>query len=190
MNSKLIYLFGKDHEKWVYSDTYLPYVTPEIIANNVIKSANEHFNGLVDKVLWDMFAGVGTDAIRFSKVTGRVICTEICKNTYKNLLTNIAKHKVKNVIPHNIDCKGFNVGCDIIYFDPPWGETFKSGVDFQFSKDILDVALEAHKRAALIIKSPFSCTSFEDIFDQSDIIPVHGFRQQKLKFLYIRKASV
>jgi tRNA/tmRNA/rRNA uracil-C5-methylase (TrmA/RlmC/RlmD family) len=192
--SKLTYLFGAHYEQWKYSEPYLSFITPEIIANTVIHEAGDYFSGLVDKVVWDMFAGIGTDAIRLARVSGKVICTELNKATFKDLQHNVKVMEQHNMKLLNGDCVDYmsSIECDIIYFDPPWGDTFQSGMDFDFSniildngKSVIDLVLAAQRKSNLIIKSPFSSNSFESVFDPVDIIGVYAFRQQKLKFIFV-----
>ena len=135
MSSRLIYLLGSQHKQWKFSECYLNYITPEIVANVVISTAIEYFDGLVDKVIWDMFAGIGTDAIRLAVVSGKVICTEINKNTFEDLQYNVQSNKLENIQLLYGNCFDFikKIDCNIIYFDPPWGSTFQSGSDFDFS---------------------------------------------------------
>lgn len=201
MNSRLVYLLGPDHANWSYSEPYLAYITPEIIARSVISVANEHFNGLIDKVIWDMFAGIGTDAIRLARSSGRVICTEINPATYKDLLKNIETTNTENVKPIQGSCIDHldKIRCNIVYFDPPWGETFQSGVDFDFGQvrlqgsqgqvSVLELAKRIQKKCHLIIKSPFSSDSFEKLFVPEDIICVSSYRQQKLKFIFVKQSD-
>ncbi len=195
MSSRLTYLLGSQHEQWKYSEPYLAFITPEIIANVVIAAAVEYFDGLVDKVVWDMFAGIGTDAIRLARVSGKVICTEINKDTFEELESNTRTMDMDNMKLLCGDCADFisSIDCDIIYFDPPWGDTFQSGMDFDFSnvilnngKSVLELVKDIQKKGHIIIKSPFSSDSFEKILNPDDIIGISAFRQQKLKFIFVR----
>lgn len=86
-DSKLNYLLGEEHYKWTYTeDDYLSFITPNIIIDKIIDLAKEHFNGLNDKVLWDMFSGIGSDGLRFASHAGKVICSEIDKDRYNDLV--------------------------------------------------------------------------------------------------------
>ena len=198
MSSRLTYLLGSHHAEWSYDDEYLSFVTPELISTSIVSLAQEHFAGLIDKVIWDMFAGIGTDSIRLSQVSGRVICTELNKGTFKHLKSNIQAMGATNIQATRIDCCDYaeRVNCNIIYFDPPWGDSFQSGTKFDFvnvilsnGKNVLDIVQEMHKKADLIIKSPFTCQSFDTLFDEKYIIGIFAFRQQKLKFLFIKKMN-
>ena len=199
-NSKLYYLLDSNHDEWIYSDSdYLSYITPHIIIEKIISLSKEHFHGLNDKVIWDMFAGIGCDGLRLSTHSGKVICTEIKDETYEDLVKNTEKFGV-NVETHNTDCckKANDIRCNVIYFDPPWGETFKSGENFDFNDVILNdgtLVMDLLKQVAskydmLIIKSPISSTSFEDALSEyEDNMLIFTFTQQKLKFLLINKTE-
>lgn len=192
-SSKLRYLLGADHKKWSFSDTVsLTYVTPDIIANKIIELADEHFHGLSDKVIWDMFAGIGADALRLSKFAGKVICTEINPVTFADLKENYSCCNSRNVDLINGDCSRYKgTPCDIVYFDPPWGDTFRSGVPFDFDDVVLEgdvsvlkLAKEMHDRHSIIIKSPILSDSFEKLFKECPM-KIFTFTQQKLKFIFI-----
>lgn len=197
-SSRVHYLLGQRHSEWSYPDSHLAFITPDIIAEKVIALANEVFS-LHDKILWDMFAGIGTDSVRFARVSGRVIATEINSETFEHLQKN--SETVDNLQVFNQNCTELlnNVACDVVYFDPPWGCTFHSGQQFDFtdvaidmpsttSKDInvVELAKLMQQRCHLIIKSPFLSDSFERVFSKDDIISIHAFPNQKLKFLLIR----
>ena len=197
-NSKLYYLLDKDHDEWTCSDPdYLSYITPHIIIEKIISLSKEHFNGLTDKVVWDMFSGIGCDGLRLSTHTGKVICTEIKESTYNDLVVNKLRFGMNVDIFHDNCCnKVDSIRCNIVYFDPPWGETFKSGESFDFNSvylegntsvlDLLDVI--ADKFNMLILKSPISSTSFEDRLERfADKMLIFTFTQQKLKFIFINK---
>ena len=195
-SSKLVYLLGTNHQDWSYETDYVMFITPEIIANQIVHLADEHFGGLIDKVVWDMFAGIGTDAIRLAKISGKIICTELNTNTYLNMLKNIETQNVSNIDVINGDCTDHigKIHANIIYFDPPWGDTFRSGEPFDFrdviigGRNVVDLALEMQKHGALIIKAPYACDSFEEVFNKDDILSIFTFSQQKLKYLFVKKS--
>jgi predicted RNA methylase len=195
--SKLQYLFGSRYREWKMAPEYLMYATPHIISDKIVQLANEQFL-LAQMVVWDMFAGIGTDALKFSSRAGKVVCTEINPVTFQHLTENIGHFKTKNNIEtYNIDCCHFP-GADSVnlaYFDPPWGSSFKSGCAFDFSdvvldngKNVMELASEVHQRYPMIIKSPALCDTFEEAF-RDDIIRVHTFPQQKLKFIFVLMRS-
>jgi hypothetical protein len=81
---------------------------------------------------------------------------------------------------------------DVIYFDPPWGDTFKSGHPFTFAEvtlsngkvvmDVYDDLRKNYKEAYLIVKSPYTCEM--DIPD-SELLCILSFNRQKLKYYLI-----
>jgi predicted RNA methylase len=194
-DSKFQYLLGKDYAKWTCSDeSYLSFVTPHIIIQKIIELAREHFNGLADKVIWDMFAGIGSDGFRIAMHAGRVVCSEIDAPTYHDLKENFSVSGCNNVELFNEDCCSSTTACDIIYFDPPWGDTFRSGSTFDFKSVVFndgttvpELAKRMHAKHHIIIKSPIMCNTFEELFasEHADI-KVFTFTQQKLKFLFIK----
>jgi len=192
VKSRLTYLFGPtDGATWYYRPHYLSYITPDIVAKNVFFIADDIFNGLSDKVVWDMFAGIGTDAIRLSQMCGKIVATEICQTTYGELQQNINVRNIKNITTICGDCFKHvdSVHADIVYFDPPWGEQFHTGQKYEFSQDILELALKVHQRAHLIIKAPFNSSSFERLFTTAETLATTAYRQPKLKFLFIAAAN-
>lgn len=196
-DSKFCYLLGKDYAKWTCrNEDYLSFITPDIIIQKLITLAHEHFNGLSDKVIWDMFAGIGSDAIRLAGRAGKVICTEIDADTFDDLKENYAASRCNNMeLYHGDCCDHLSTKCDIIYFDPPWGDTYRSGKQFDFNDVILsngisvmELVERVQKGHNLIIKSPITSDSFDKIFDpEKYTVRLFTFTQQKLKFLFIKK---
>lgn len=195
--SKLYYLLGPGYERWRCHDIeYYAFITPKIIINKIIELSKEHFQGLSDKVIWDMFAGIGCDGLRLAKYAGKVICTELREQTFQDLEQNIQQMDVCNVEAYNTDCCSMitspKIMCNIVYFDPPWGDTFQSGQPFDF-KDVilddgtavLDLASSVSESHHMIIKAPISSDSFEDLFGER-VSEVFTFTQQKLKFLIVK----
>jgi len=198
-DSKLLYLLDTNYHRWEISDEeYLSYITPQIIIDKIISLADEHFQGLQDKVIWDMFAGVGCDGLRISLHAGKVICTEIKKDVYSDLVKNITNYG-DNIVSMNVDCCSVldKTRCNIVYFDPPWGDTFQSGMDFNFNDVTLDDGTHIlelidkiiNKFDMIIIKSPISSKSFEKrLAEYTKNMRIFTFTQQKLKFLFIKKS--
>ena len=199
--SRLHYLLGSEQPLTLSypSQTYLDYITPAELFNIVIKHANIHMGGLSNKVVWDMFAGIGTDSIRLARVSGKVIATELNKDTYQCLINNINGLNGLNAL--NIDtCNtdateiftALNCIPDVIYFDPPWGDTFKSGQPFTFADvtlsngkvvmDVYDDIRKNYKEAYLSAKAPYTCDM--DIPD-SELLCILSFNRQKLKYYLI-----
>lgn len=194
---KLHYLLGDNYRNWSCSDTqYHSYITPDVIIRKIIELAKEHYQGLTDKVVWDMFAGIGSDGLRLAYHAGKVICTEIDESRFRDLTENYTVSGCNNVELIHGDCTNLRqpIRCDIVYFDPPWGDTFRSGAPFDF-KDVilsngtcvLDLAKEVHRKDNMIIKVPLTCNTFEEAFDDQDIQRIFTFTQQKLKFLFVCK---
>ena len=196
---KITYLLGNG--KYSYpSYEYLNYITPIEVFDIVLSNANIHFN-LKSKIIWDMFAGIGTDSIRLASVAGLVYSTELNTDTFNCLISNISYAKSTslntflNIETYNIDCCQFTKSnSDVIYFDPPWGETFKSGMHFSFDnvklsngKCVLDLVKELYKSYDLIIKVPYLCDNFETIINEEDIISILTFSREKLKYLFVKK---
>jgi 16S rRNA G966 N2-methylase RsmD len=198
-SSKLKYLFGHEGDVWSCSDEYLSFVTPCTLGDMIVRKTAEKYRDLSQCVIWDMFGGVGTDASRFARVAGKVICTEINPNTYGHLLANYKRFAWKNVECLQADCifTMFNTPprCDIVYFDPPWGETFKSGQPFNFEDvklreniNIMELAMMVYERYGnIIVKVPYTCDSFERHFDADAIDSIYTCSQQRLKFIFIRR---
>jgi len=210
--SRLHYLLGSEHELTLSypSQTYLDYITPAELFNIVIKHANIHMGGLSNKVVWDMFAGIGTDSIRLARVSGKVIATELNKDTYQCLINNINAASNPSTLnpstlnpstlnPLNIDTRNTDathmctaLNPDVIYFDPPWGDTFKSGQPFTFAEvtlsngkvvmDVYDDLRKNYKEAYLLVKAPYTCEM--DIPD-SELLCILSFNRQKLKYYLI-----
>lgn len=202
--SKLCYLLGHNYGLWTCHDPdYYSFITPKIIIDKIIELADEHFNGLRDKVVLDMFAGIGCDGIRFAKHAGKVICTEINPDTFKDLEQNVKTMNMYNVETHNIDCCDYldsgTSRFNIVYFDPPWGDTFRSGEPFDFrniyvkktdqrslpAMSVLHLAQKVSMNHHLIIKAPISSDSFERLFGDR-VSEIFTFTQQKLKFLIVK----
>ena len=144
-----------------------------------------------------MFAGIGTDSLRLAKCAGLVISTEINPDTFQCLKRNTSIAKIQNIEIHNLDCfyaKGKIGVPDVIYFDPPWGTSFKTGQPFSFDEiylgngqripDLFTITRECYPDASFIIKMPFMC-DFEKYIQESDIKCILTFSRQKLKYILI-----
>jgi predicted RNA methylase len=189
-SSKLYYLLGTDYAQWTCNNPdYYNFITPNLTILKIIEVSKEFFDGLADKVIWDMFSGIGCDAVRFAAHAGKVICTEINPKTYADLAVNTSNKR--NIEIRNADCCNLDINCNIVYFDPPWGDTYRSGEQFDFSaviladgRSVLSLAQEVSLNRNMIIKAPISSDSFEELFGDR-IGAVLTFTQQKLKFLFI-----
>jgi len=193
--SKLKYLFGENYHEWSYEKDYLRLVSPDQVIKFVLNEADNHYN-MADFHIWDMFGGIGTDAIRLASGCRKVTCSEIDGTTYDHLKKNIEQQDVNNVTPIFSDCvamlKTLPDDVDLIYFDPPWGTSFESGKKFSFENitlpngtNIMDLVKKcAATKKHLIIKSPENCLSFELAFDEQ-IKRILSFPKPKLKFIFI-----
>ena len=195
--SGLKYLFGSEYRRWVYETPYLMYVTPECVTSRIMSIIAREYALTPLSVTWDMFAGIGTDSIELSKYSS-VIATEINPETHKHQETNLATFGVTNVTSILSDCTDMidrlNASVNLIYFDPPWGETFRTGYDFDFSqvklsngKEVVNLAQEVQNKITrnIVIKSPITSCTFDILFE-SDIALIYTFPQQKLKFILLK----
>uniref|UniRef100_A0A6C0J8S8 TRM5/TYW2-like methyltransferase domain-containing protein n=1 Tax=viral metagenome TaxID=1070528 RepID=A0A6C0J8S8_9ZZZZ len=195
MNSKIKYLLD-NNPLWKYpNEKYLNYITPYSIANIIINEAVPYFN-LDDKVVWDMFAGIGTDSIRLSARTGKVICSEIDTKTYKCFVDNIKGFNINNIISYNEDCSIAEHKVDIVYFDPPWGSEFVSGKEFSFDSvelsecTVTELMAKMYSMYPMIIKAPYLCNTVEKVVNEYDIMRIFTFSQQKVKFYFTKKKTI
>lgn len=198
---KLKYLLGPSYSVWSFPNArYICFITPVMVMTQVIKTYLNTRLSTGRLSVWDVFAGIGTDAIAFSKfgVFNKIIATEVLAETFSHMQRNITAFRTGSVQAHNADATVFEIpDVDVIYFDPPWGETFKSGQEFSFDEvtlpngvRVMDL-LERFKGTgkAMIIKAPLLCKSFEAAFPQVRITHVLTFSQQKLKFIFIKPVA-
>lgn len=175
------YIYGPDHAKWSYPSDYLRFSTPYEIREAVSQRALEIFPATTS--IWDMFAGVGADTVSLmSKFPeAHVVATEKNPEIYKHLIKNIPE---SNAIC--TDCRDAldRLTADLIFFDPPWGDHFRSGVNFEFDQETIDLlskTIDKLGQVGVIVKCPYMCQTFEREF--KDMIKVTiKFPQQKLKF--------
>jgi hypothetical protein len=170
---------------------YLSYVTPHSVAKSIAGQMQKYYTGLPNKVLWDMFAGIGSDSIVFSTHFKKIIATEVNSETYKCGLLNTAPYN--NIEFLHQDCTDGEQNPDLVYFDPPWGVNYRPNVPFSFEKEtlangtyILDT-LKNITSSEIIIKSPLLCDSFETLFPAEQILNVFIFADKKIKFIFIKK---
>lgn len=187
--SKLNYLFGD--KCWDYLPERLHYVTPYQISQAVAKLVHDHYS-LQDATVWDMFAGIGMDSVNLSRYAKQVISTEVDLPTYCKLETNCQNNTNITCI-HADCCRGLAKGtADVVYFDPPWGDDFMSGTDFDFHQvvvsdtvDVIELLRQVVDQYRLVIvKSPYESSSFELAFDDQ-ITAIYAFPKPKVKFLII-----
>jgi predicted RNA methylase len=185
------YLFGPATDLKIPFDKYLSYVTPHSVTTSIVRHADRQFpGGLKGKVLWDVFTGIGSDALLFAPHVKTIFATEIHPETYQCAVENLKGQD--NLTLVQADCTGFTCQADIAYCDPPWGTSFKPGEPFSFEgktlangQFILDFIRQI-KTPYLIIKSPLLSDSFETLFPADSVLNMYLFTQQKLKFIFIK----
>jgi len=213
MNAKkqgLQILFGDDWEKWNYLQSQLSYVTPCYISSKVAQLAHHYYGKTIQNtVLWDMFGGLGMDAINFSKFFNTVV-TEIDPKVFLILKENIKTftHIEDNYIKIcainedslvKLNDKSFMKKINVIFFDPPWGISFKTGEPFDFENitinnnanlqiNILILLDKIYQKVPnIIIKSPILSDSFEKwaLKKSINILQICEFPTHKLKYIFI-----
>lgn len=206
--SGLKVLFGNDYSKWSYHPEQLSYVTPDYISQKMAELVKENYYPLFENaqdrdsiIIWDMFSGIGVDTIHLAKYF-RIVTTEINSEIYHLLQKNIKTFGLESqILAYPIDClvkwPDLNYP-DLVYFDPPWGETFKTGEEFKFDTVqlsngalITDLVQRVYREKTpnLVIKCPLRCQSFETIFQAMgvEINHIYLFKKHKLKFLFLKK---
>ena len=188
------YLFGPEYYLWHYTKSYLSFVTPYIVSKKIVELADKQWT-LSDQVIFDMFAGIGTDTVSLSAYTKNIVCTEIIPERFKMLKHNIKQASCDCTIEiHNQDCcdKIDNNEISLVFFDPPWGQTFTSDKEFSFADLKLDNNIKIlnlaqtmlNRYGKMIIKSPIKCDSFDKLF-KDNIVASYSFPKQRLKFLFL-----
>jgi len=195
-SSKKRYLFGKSAEQWKLPAEYLGFATALCVREKAFKEADKFYH-LEDKVVWDMFAGIGSDAVTLGQYCKTVHCTEIKKEIVEQyLIPNTDQFGNGNIQTHHSDCSSseqkLDPSPDLVYFDPPWGSTYKPGKEFSFEGvtldngqnvlELLDRIREQYPK--LIIKAPFNCQTFEKRYNDY-IARVITFPRPKLKFIFL-----
>jgi predicted RNA methylase len=187
MESRLKYLFGEEPLTYP-NETYLNYVTPTSVAKEVFRVAHDFMN-LESKVVWDMFAGIGTDSLELAKVSGKVVSTEINPDTFKCLKKNTSG--VESIECYQRDAVNNWVASDAVFFDPPWGRNYNKHKPFDFlgqrvgSFSIRELIKLLHRKHDIIIKAPINC-DMEGIFEDAEIEHVMKFTQQRVQFYLVR----
>ena len=191
MTSKIAYLLSDDErDSLEYPDeNYLNYVTPHSISSKVFSLVQCYFC-LEDKVIWDMFCGVGTDSLRLAQRSGKVLCTEIDERVYEKLLVNVKT--CDKIETYNVSCLDIDLNPDVIYFDPPWGETFdEPGFNFLSvmigNKSIRDILQSKYEKHDLVVKTPLSSGDISFLFQPEDIVHIMRFSTQKLVYYVIKR---
>lgn len=209
-------LFGSNYWAWNIDDTRLSFVTPYFLSKQMTKMAHKIYSTEynVDKddmlLIWDMFGGIGTDSIYFSRYFN-VVTTEINKDIYEIGLKNIRSFDKHNINSINDNCITImdKLRPDVVYFDPPWGDSYNNRIkNFDFGQVYLDYPVKNGEYLDelprkincvdlikylydkvtnnIIIKSPMNSNTFERIF-QGSIQYIHKCTAKNLKFIYLVK---
>jgi len=208
-------LFGPKYWLWYYDETKLFYITPHYLSKQMTKYADLLYQDILNRkandpplLIWDMFSGIGTDAIYFSRYFN-VIASELDKKTYQIFQKNIKSFNLSNINALNVNCISIasQINPDVIYYDPPWGETYRSkNKNFDFSQVFIDYPNNDDERFGnlpkkvsctdlakflfrnvcknIIIKSPMNSNSFDRIFNYN-IVYTYKYKNKNLKFLFI-----
>lgn len=201
-NVGLRILFGEDYQRWSWVHEQLPYTTPAYIAEKVADLACDFYSNKSNQepVIWDMFAGLGSDTIYFAKKDFFVYATEISPTIYDLLEKNIEEFQLKDrILPFQSDCvaKLSTISADLVYFDPPWGESFNPEEEFDFTDvklnngtGVVDLLKRVHteKTQNIVIKAPLKCNTFEEL-DFLSVKRTYIFRKHHVKFLFVSSDS-
>lgn len=200
-DSGLQILFGTDYHKWNYKQESLSLITPYYISYKIAKLTNDLYP---KGIIWDMFSGIGTDAIHLANYFPLIKATELNPETCKMLEKNVKEfEQTEKIQIFNCDFweKWDEFHPDIVYFDPPWGESFQTGKEFTFEDIKLSNGLliteilkkiYLEKTKNIIIKCPIKCDTFEQIFENELKVKINHiffFSKHKLKFLFVINSS-
>lgn len=193
--------------------------------NNVVESldiADEMVDVVLDGptiLLWDMFGGIGTDSIYLSRYFN-VIVTEIDKTVHDLAVRNVRTFNKTNINLVNDNCINMinKIQPHVIYFDPPWGNSYKSRTkNFDFNEVYIDYPtpdnidqslvgsnlqqinkkvscvdllkyIHKHVTPYIIIKSPINSNTFDRLFP-NQVQYIHKCPNKNLKFIYLTKVK-
>lgn len=205
-------LFGKHYDKWDWKQEQLSYTTPVYIAEKIAELVKRLYkkdivtsNQRLAKIkVWDMFAGLGVDSICLGRLDDfEIHGTEFSEEIHELFKKNISSFEMEEkVIPYKDDClEKLNCkeidpefGYDIVYFDPPWGDSFNGNKLFDFTEVtlsngiyIIDLLREIYTNYSkkIVIKSPLKCNTFENL-DFLKIERIVIFRKHHLKFIFLK----
>ena len=194
-------LFGQDYKNWSWCQDQLSYTTPVYIAEKITELITRYYTknlNVESLTVWDMFAGLGVDSIYLAKCGNSVFCNEISDPIFNILTKNITSLNMTELVKTSkLDCVCCldaitNCGVNLIYFDPPWGDSFNSTKIFDFSNVKLSNGIYIMELLHLIytkvcknivIKSPLRCNTFEKL-DFLNIKHIFVFRKQRIKFIF------
>lgn len=133
-------IFGEDKIKYKYGE-YEFYFSPDsflqvndLVAPSLYKKAKELIDGKKPKVLIDLFSGIGTTTINFSKGLVKAVGIEINEYAVEDAIKNSKINNLDNVFFYKLDAnKEFDqikrLKPDLITVDPP---------RFGLSKDLIE----------------------------------------------------
>lgn len=208
-------LFGPKYWLWKFDESKLSFVTPYMLSKQMSKFAYCLYSKVFELkpsdpslLIWDMFGGIGTDTIYLSQYFN-VVLTECDPDIFEISQENFRRFRIHNVNSILDNClSGLDrIRPNIIYYDPPWGDTYKSKVknfDFnqvyidapdvkndplpQLNKKINCVELVKHLynevTPNIIIKSPLNSTTFERAFPNK-IQHIYKYPNKNLKFIFL-----
>jgi hypothetical protein len=170
-------------------------ITPAYISRTIAKLASEKYPDIAG--IWDMFGGIGGDTIPLSEYFDTFV-TEINPTTFEFLSENCGKfHGPYQIVKECSDCVKFldtdmPIDINMVFFDPPWGESFRTNEIFDFRDVILDNDMNVvellkkvlDKYEYVIIKSPLTCDTFDEILAEHKP-EIFRFKKHKLKFLFV-----
>jgi hypothetical protein len=200
-NEALNFLFSDT--TWNYDTSFLSFVTPYYVSTKLVQKVYEKYKLDENDYLWDMFGGIGMDSLSFNVYYNTVI-TELNKQTFLNLKSNIERHKTnKYQLKHfNMDNlvfykrlknKELNYNVNLIYFDPPWGNYYNSKRNFDFKyvrlsngENVVELFFKLYTNITknIILKCPYKCFTYENLFKLTTDNIIY-FPQYKLKFIFI-----
>ena len=140
-------LFGPKYWLWKFDEEKLSHITPYILSRQMSKFASYLYSHIYQLkmedsplFLWDMFGGIGTDSINLSQYFN-IVTTENDKEIFGFLEENIKSFKLDNInLIHDNCLRGLKrISPDIIYFDPPWGDSWRNKIkNFDFNHVYID----------------------------------------------------
>jgi len=185
-------LFGKKYEQWDHPQSILSSVTPIAASQKMVEIARTIYPK--STTVWDPFGGSGRDTVSFSKYFDTVTC-EHDDEMFQSLESNVQRFHSKDhtYTLHHTDSTIFRPPfSDLVYLDPPWGESFRSNEEFalmnvelgQTTAMKLIEDIRENVSTNIIVKSPIKNENFRDVWGDRVKYEVH-FDKYKLKFFYL-----
>jgi hypothetical protein len=111
-----------------YTDEEGNYITwPwDATGRNELLSEWAHINGIEAPIIWDVFAGIGGDAVQFLHLFPDAEITAVQRATADGR-TDRLKHNLNGKCTvrectAEVFLRGCTTHCDLLYLDPPWGD--------------------------------------------------------------------